>query len=241
MTTFCDNYHFDDLLVICSNEIIKNGIESATIPDSIKDWLAGKILRAIPEDLCKILTKFMLESRDSSKLEFDEKIVGKKLDLTIRVDKSFKASTSLNSSTQVCDRKNGFDVNFLSDEIVTCSEPLVPLLEKKSSVPSLVNDAASKFSISQLPGISVPHSSHAITKSKKYKYDSEVKNITSMEHLDNAEPHDSFITVRRMKKAPKFSRYGKTVLNQDNDTKYECKDCKKLFDDSGRLKRSPIR
>ena len=40
-----DAYAFDDLLVSCTQEIMANGIETRQIPDTIKDWVGGKVIQ----------------------------------------------------------------------------------------------------------------------------------------------------------------------------------------------------
>ena len=57
-------YNVDDLLVSCSHEIMVNGMDSDIIPDTIKDWLAGKVLRALPKRLTQKLLSFLLDNRD---------------------------------------------------------------------------------------------------------------------------------------------------------------------------------
>ena len=50
-TAHLQTYDFDDLLVNLSREVISNGIETENIPATIKDWLCGKIVRALPKEL----------------------------------------------------------------------------------------------------------------------------------------------------------------------------------------------
>jgi len=57
-------YNIDDLLVSASHEIMVNGMESNIIPDTIKDWMAGKVLRALPKRLTQKLLSFLLDNRD---------------------------------------------------------------------------------------------------------------------------------------------------------------------------------
>ena len=59
-----DVFSFDDMLASCVAEIIKNGIETQAIPDTIKDWIGGKLLRAFPQQLTTRLLNFMMENRD---------------------------------------------------------------------------------------------------------------------------------------------------------------------------------
>lgn len=68
------HYKFDDLLVHCSQEIIVNGIDSSNVPDTIKDWLAGKVMRAMPKRLVQKLFSFLIDNRDfNDLLSFREK------------------------------------------------------------------------------------------------------------------------------------------------------------------------
>ena len=51
LPNFVHTFAFDDLLVNISKEVITNGLESDSIPVTIKDWLCGKIVRSLPKDL----------------------------------------------------------------------------------------------------------------------------------------------------------------------------------------------
>ena len=42
-----DVYSFDDLLVACAHEIIIHGMDTKIVPEGIKDWVAGKLVRAM--------------------------------------------------------------------------------------------------------------------------------------------------------------------------------------------------
>lgn len=57
-------YSFDDLLVSCSQEIIANGFSTDQIPDSVKDWVSGKLLKTLPDLLIRRLFNFLIENRD---------------------------------------------------------------------------------------------------------------------------------------------------------------------------------
>ena len=59
-----DVFSFDDMLASCVAEIVKNGMDTLAIPDSIKDWVAGKLLRGMPKQLTQRLLSFMMEQRD---------------------------------------------------------------------------------------------------------------------------------------------------------------------------------
>ena len=68
MTTPLDLYCFDDLLVTCSQEIINNGFDSSHIPSTIKDWLSGKVLSALPKKLVQKLLDYIIQNRDMGEL-----------------------------------------------------------------------------------------------------------------------------------------------------------------------------
>merc|ERR1711879_866234 len=59
-----DVYSFDDLLISSAQEIMVNGMGSEVIPETIKDWLAGKVLRALPKRLTQKLLSFLVDNRD---------------------------------------------------------------------------------------------------------------------------------------------------------------------------------
>lgn len=59
-------YFFDDLLATCCHEIIARGMDTEFLPSTIKDWLAGKILRSLPKRFVQKFVSFMLENRDFS-------------------------------------------------------------------------------------------------------------------------------------------------------------------------------
>jgi len=61
---YADVFSFDDMLASCVAEITKNGMDTLAVPDTIKDWVAGKLLRAFPKQLTQRLLNFMMEQRD---------------------------------------------------------------------------------------------------------------------------------------------------------------------------------
>ena len=63
-----NSYDFDDLLVACSEEITINGFSSTSIPRTIKDWLAGKIIESLPRILLNKLLEILVEQRDVHEL-----------------------------------------------------------------------------------------------------------------------------------------------------------------------------
>jgi len=66
--THVDTYSFDDLLVNCTQELMANGLETTRIPETIKDWIGGKLLRALPQRLCRRLLTFILDNKDLDKI-----------------------------------------------------------------------------------------------------------------------------------------------------------------------------
>merc|ERR1712066_506856 len=61
-----DAYAFDDLLVACTQEIIINGFETDKIPATVKDWIAGMIVRSLPKKLSVELLNFILDKREQA-------------------------------------------------------------------------------------------------------------------------------------------------------------------------------
>merc|ERR1712048_266841 len=51
-------------MVASAQEVMVNGIDSPVIPETIKDWLAGKVLRSLPKRLTQKLLSFLLDNRD---------------------------------------------------------------------------------------------------------------------------------------------------------------------------------
>lgn len=71
-----DCFSFDDLLVSCAHEIMVNGIQTEIVPDTIKDWLCGKLVRALPGRLTQKLLSFLLDNRDlEGILDFREETI----------------------------------------------------------------------------------------------------------------------------------------------------------------------
>ena len=63
-----NRYDFDDLLVTCAEEITLNGFASDSIPRTVKDWLAGKIVESIPKILLNKILALLMDQRDTSEL-----------------------------------------------------------------------------------------------------------------------------------------------------------------------------
>jgi len=41
-----------------------NGLETTSIPETVKDWISGKLLRALPKKLVQRLMSFIISQRD---------------------------------------------------------------------------------------------------------------------------------------------------------------------------------
>lgn len=87
-----DVFTFDDLMVACSQEIMVNGIDSESIPSTIRDWISGKIVRALPKRLIQKLLAFLIDNRDMTEtLGFREKANGDVPEFTLLLYRTAKA------------------------------------------------------------------------------------------------------------------------------------------------------
>lgn len=136
-----DVFAFDDLLVTCSHEIINNGIETECIPDSIKDWFAGKVLRALPSALLKKLCGFLLENRDLDKsLAYKESLQSDEFTIRLVTKKKPRTQTldfnELNSDPNIFEgaKVSNRGVDFAVDEMTVETKKLVP---KQSIYPQM--------------------------------------------------------------------------------------------------------
>merc|ERR1712087_155541 len=73
MTLENEDFILDDLLVNCCKQIINNegnidNIERVKYPDSIIDWVSGKVLRCLPNLFLKRLLSLILENKDLKSL-----------------------------------------------------------------------------------------------------------------------------------------------------------------------------
>jgi hypothetical protein len=64
MTSPIDGFSFDDWLVSIGQEIMVNGWKTENIPETVKDWFSGKVLRALPPRLIQKFIGFLLDNRD---------------------------------------------------------------------------------------------------------------------------------------------------------------------------------
>merc|ERR1712066_601540 len=87
-----DGYNLDDMLVSVTQEIMVNGMETTAVPETIKDWLAGKVLRALPKRLNQKLLSFLLDNRDMDGcLGFREKTDGDIPEFTLLMYRTAKS------------------------------------------------------------------------------------------------------------------------------------------------------
>jgi len=87
-----DGYNLDDLLVSVTQEIMVNGMDTLAVPETIKDWLAGKVLRALPKRLNQKLLSFLLDNRDmEGSLGFREREDGDIPEFTLLLYRSAKS------------------------------------------------------------------------------------------------------------------------------------------------------
>merc|ERR1712179_758171 len=67
-------------------------MDSSIIPDTIKDWLAGKVLRALPKRLTQKLLSFLLDNRDmEGTLGFRENQHGETPEFTLLIYRTAKS------------------------------------------------------------------------------------------------------------------------------------------------------
>ena len=92
-----DVFSFDDLLVSAAHEVMVNGIESTIIPATIKDWLCGKLVRALPKRLTQKLLAFLLDNRDlEGILDYKEQTQGDVPEFTLMIYRSAKSKIRKN-------------------------------------------------------------------------------------------------------------------------------------------------
>lgn len=61
---FVDVFSFDDMMMACCQEVMVNGLETTSIPETVKDWISGKLLRSLPKKLVQRLMSFIISQRD---------------------------------------------------------------------------------------------------------------------------------------------------------------------------------
>ena len=69
-----------------------NGMDSAAIPTTIKDWIAGKIARALPKRLIQKLLGMLIDNRDVAEtLAYRERKLGDVPEFTLYMYKTGQA------------------------------------------------------------------------------------------------------------------------------------------------------
>ena len=153
-----DIYTFDDLMISCSQEIMVNGIESENIPSTIRDWISGKIVKALPKRLVQKLLSFLVDNRDMTEtLGFREKVNGDVPEFTLLLYRTARAkarheknqamnpnteeiveeSSRVKTTTVLFDgneKVNDPGVKFFSDEILVDQSQVIPVVQSSSSV-----------------------------------------------------------------------------------------------------------
>merc|ERR1712071_449715 len=87
-----DIFSFDDLLVTCAHEIMVNGLETTVLPPTIKDWVSGKIVQALPHRLIQKLLGFLIDNRDmTDTIAYKEKNHGEVPEFTLLLYRTAKA------------------------------------------------------------------------------------------------------------------------------------------------------
>ena len=140
-----DIFSFDDLLISCSHEIMVNGINSAVIPPTIKDWISGKIVQALPHRLIQKLLGFLIDNRDMTEtIAYKEKNQGECPEFTLMLYRTAKAKIRHEKSNNLLKQEtgdsktdkpmfddqnfvNGEGLKFFSDEIVVDQSTVIPL------------------------------------------------------------------------------------------------------------------
>lgn len=141
-----DIFSFDDLLITCAHEIMLNGINSTVIPPTIKDWISGKIVDALPHRLVQKLLGFLIDNRDMTEtIAFKEKNHGEVPEFTLLLYRTAKAKIrheSKNSGANLENKQfstandkplfdekelNGEGIKFCSDEIIVEQSQIIPL------------------------------------------------------------------------------------------------------------------
>merc|ERR1711971_308619 len=133
-----DIFSFDDLLITCAHEIMINGINTEVIPTTIKDWISGKIVKALPHRLIQKLLGFLIDNRDmTDTIAYKEKNSGDVPEFTMYLYRTAKAKIraeksggrieknvvdsplSTKNDRPIFDEEklNGEGLNFFSDEI----------------------------------------------------------------------------------------------------------------------------
>ena len=113
----CELFAFDDLLVSVCQEVMSNGMETSTIPETIKDWLSGKLVRALPKRLTQKLLAFFLDNRDmEGVLAYKEKNYTEVPEFTILMYRTEKSKQRMERKEAIKRRAGTFiEDEFLAD------------------------------------------------------------------------------------------------------------------------------
>merc|ERR1712032_110978 len=99
-----------------------NGINSTVIPPTIKDWISGKIVNALPHRLVQKLLGFLIDNRDMTEtIAFREKNHGEVPEFTLLLYRTAKAKIRHESKT--------FNTNVENSQFLTKNDK--PLFEEK--------------------------------------------------------------------------------------------------------------
>merc|ERR1711997_1068544 len=135
-------------MIACAQEIVVNGFESKIVPDSISDWICGKVMRSLPKRLSSRLLSYLIDNRDlEGTIDFreNEKAHVKELTLLVYNNKELKETDTkenINNLDKVvdldenmfCDKNLTRDgLSFYSEEIVLDHQQIVPYLNPKDN------------------------------------------------------------------------------------------------------------
>ena len=141
-----------------------NGIDTPIIPPTIKDWLAGKIVRALPQRLIQKLLGFLIDNRDMTEtLAFREKCNGDVPEFTLLMYRTAKAkvrheksATIPNDDSKINDKplfeaeRLGTDgIRFFSEEMIVEQNQFIPNLKQVEDLRAKVKqleDSVTPFS-----------------------------------------------------------------------------------------------
>ena len=229
MLTHVGSFLLDDLLVSCSQEIIKNGIETNTVPDTVKDWIFGKVIRSLPTPLVKRLLSYLLDQRDIAEtLGFKESVSGDEFTLILHKSVKQKNQTeyfdSINPNKPLSSHKifnlektvSDDGIGFFADEMTLDHREIVPknILQRRSS-PVEKKDFIKKIP----PPREVPCADCDIAFKNNLALRKHIK-VAHPERWELLRPEtETQAVVRRI-----------SDIQQDSLTgQYHCKLCKKVF------------
>jgi len=226
MAAHVGSFLLDDLLVSCSQEIIKNGIETNSVPDTVKDWLFGKIMRSLPSPLVKRLLSYLLDQRDIAEtFGFKESVSGDEFTLILHRSVKQKSQTeyfeSINPSRPLSSHKvfnnekkiSNDGIGFYADEMLLDHREIVPknIFQRRSSPVEKIEKTP--------PPREVPCADCDITFKNNLALRKHIK-IAHPERWELLRPEtETQAAVRRI-----------SDIQQDSLTgQYHCKLCRKIF------------